>query len=508
MRARVAVPLLLTLVAFPVGLAIGVRLSSSDVGSRNQAVSGDVSAIDPGEAPARPLDRALRPAFAMEPGSQTALNPYGARLSQDSPRFTPVVAAAARLAPSVVSITVLATRSVSRRSRFDEFFGMVPRQLERQIQGMGSGFALDADGTIITNDHVVSGADSLVVTDVNGRLYSAEVIGTDPITDIAVLRVEPGAIPPAPIGTSSDLVVGEPAIALGNPFGFVLANAEATVTAGVVSGVGRDILDSREGKLSADMIQTDAAINPGNSGGPLVNAEGKVIGVNSAILSQSGGSEGIGFAIPIDRARRIASELLEYGLIRRPWVGVEPRTMESSVTRFSLTEVRRVAPGSPADAAGLEVGDVLLEVNGRPITSPLDWDVGLLDAGVGSSVDIRYRRGEDLLTARLSVEELPSEQAVRLEVVRGLELISVTPPIAVERRLEIETGALIVQLAPGASRVTGLREGDVIVGINRSPVETAEDAENLFRALAGGSRIFVTYYREGRYYNSWPFDIG
>lgn len=209
MRARVAVPLLLTLVAFPVGLAIGARLSSSDVGSRNQAVSGDVSAIDPGEAPARPLDRALRPAFAMEPGSQTALNPYGARLSQDSPRFTPVVAAAARLAPSVVSITVLATRSVSRRSRFDEFFGMVPRQLERQIQGMGSGFALDADGTIITNDHVVSGADSLVVTDVNGRLYSAEVIGTDPITDIAVLRVEPGAIPPAPIGTSSDLVVGE-----------------------------------------------------------------------------------------------------------------------------------------------------------------------------------------------------------------------------------------------------------------------------------------------------------
>ena len=508
MRARVAVPLLFTLVAFPAGLTLGIRLSANDDGGENHVVSPSRSSTDSGSAPSRSLDRAVRPALAAVSGSPTAPSPSGVNLQQAGPRFTPVVAAAARLAPSVVSITVLSTRQISRRSRFDEFFGMVPRQLERQIQGMGSGFALDPNGTIITNEHVVSGADSIIVTDVNGRLYSAEVVGTDPITDIAVLRVEPGAIPPAPIGTSSDLVVGEPAIALGNPFGFVLANAEATVTAGVVSGVGRDILDSREGKLSADMIQTDAAINPGNSGGPLVNAEGKVIGVNSAILSQSGGSEGIGFAIPIDRARRIAGELLEHGLIRRPWVGVEPRTMESSITRFSLTEVRRIAPGSPAADAGLEAGDVLLEVNGRPITSPLDWDVGLLDAGVGSSVDIRYRRGDDLYTARLDVQELPSEQAERLEVVRGLELISVTPPIAVERRLEVESGALIVQLAPGASRVTGLREGDVIVGINRSPVETAEDAENLFRGLAGGSRIFVTYYREGRYYNSWPFDIG
>ncbi len=508
MRARVAVPVLLTLVAFPTGLVLGLRPFSADRGDQEVGAHETLAAADPAAIPAGALERGVRPAFAAGTSVPTSAGQSDIRNSQDSPRFTPVVAAAARLAPSVVSITVLSTRQVARRSRFDEFFGMVPRQLERQIQGMGSGFALDENGTIITNEHVVSGADSLVVTDVNGRLYSAEVIGTDPITDIAVLRIEAGAIPPAPIGTSSDLVVGEPAIALGNPFGFVLANAEATVTAGVVSGVGRDILDSREGKLSADMIQTDAAINPGNSGGPLVNAEGRVIGVNSAILSQSGGSEGIGFAIPIDRARRIAGELLVHGEIRRPWVGVEPRTVESSVSRFSLTEVRRVAPGSPAADAGLEVGDVLLEVNGRPITSPLDWDVGLLDAGVGASIAVRYRRGDEVLTARLEVDELPSEQAERLEVVRGLQLISVTPQIAVERRLEVETGALIVQLSQAANRATGLREGDVIVGINRRPVETAEDAENLFRALAGGSRIFVTYYREGRYYNSWPFDIG
>ncbi|MEJ2482568.1 MAG: trypsin-like peptidase domain-containing protein, partial [Gemmatimonadota bacterium] len=477
----------------------------------------EVSGSADERAPARPA--AVTPAMAtgrvsMAGGSDTdrrnssRSDPASQEGSLPGPRYTPVVAATTRIAPSVVSITVLSTRQVARRSMFEEFFGTVPRRMERTVQGIGSGFAIDEDGTILTNEHVVSGADSLVVTDVHGKFFRAEVVGTDPITDIAVLKVEAGAIPPALLGTSSDLVVGEPAIALGNPFGFVLANAEATVTAGVISGVGRDILDSREGKLSADMIQTDAAINPGNSGGPLVNAEGAVIGVNSAILSQSGGSEGIGFAIPIDRARRIADELVRYGRIRRPWVGVESRTVESETTRFSLTEVRRVAPGSAADAAGLQVGDILLTVNDRPITSPLDWDVGLLDAGVGARVDVTYRRGDKILSARLAVEELPSEQAERLEVVRGLELITVTPDIAVERGLEVEKGALVARLSGAAGRVTGLREGDVIVGINRRPVESVEDAQGLFRALAGGSRIFVTYYRDGRYYSSWPFDIG
>ena len=154
------------------------------------------------------------------------------------------------------------------------------------------------------------------------------------------------------------------------------------------------------------------------------------------------------------------------------------------------------------------MGDLLLTVNDRPITSPLDWDVGLLDAGVGATVAVTYRREERILSARLEIEELPSEQAERLEVVRGLELITVTSQIAVERGLEVESGALVTRLSSAAGRVTGLREGDVLVGINRRPVESAEDAQGLFRALAGGSRIFVTYYRDGRYYSSWPFDIG
>lgn len=500
MRSRSAAVLVAGLVVFFAGLVLGTRVALR--------TSGPSEGDPPASVVPTALEaagRVVRPAQARAGERGTGEQAVG---PVDGPRATAVVEAAARVAPSVVSVNVLSTRVVSRQSLFDEFFGMVPRQFERRVPSLGSGFAIDDEGTILTNEHVVAGADSIVIADAAGHLHRGELVGSDPLTDIAVIRIDEGAVPAAPIGTSSDLMVGEPAVAIGNPFGFVLANSEATVTAGVVSGLGRDILGSDDGKLSADMIQTDAAINPGNSGGPLVNAEGRVIGVNSSILSKSGGSEGIGFAIPIDRAIRIARELSAYGRIRRPWVGIEPQTVETEASRFSVTEVRRVAPGSPAEQAGIRVGDRLVSVDGRPITSPLDWEVGLLDAGVGARIEVVYRRGDDERTSRLAVSELPSEQAERVEVVRGLELISVTPQIAVERRLEVESGALIVAISPAAARATGMREGDVIVGINRRRVESARDAEDLFRGLAAGGRIFVTYNRGGRYFNSWPFDIG
>jgi serine protease Do len=432
-------------------------------------------------------------------------------------------AAAKEAMPAVVSIKVEKTVNVGPLMQFGgeggfndpfspfgedflrKFFGgrLPQRQSpqKRYERGQGSGFIISKDGYILTNNHVVGDVDKITVELQDGRKFeNAKLIGTDPASEVALIKIEGKDFPVLPMGDSDKVEIGDWVVAIGNPFGL-----SETVTVGVISAVGRSNVHIA---AYEDFIQTDAAINPGNSGGPLVNAEGSVIGVNSAILSQSGGSEGIGFAIPIDRARRIAEELLQYGRIRRPWVGVESRTVESETTRFSLTEVRRVAPGSSADGAGLQVGDLLLSVNDRPITSPLDWDVGLLDAGVGGTVDVTYRRGERILTARLAIEELPSEQAERLEVVRGLELITVTPQIAVERGLEVEKGALVARLSNAAGRVTGLREGDVIVGINRRPVESVEDAQGLFRALAGGSRIFVTYYRDGRYYSSWPFDIG
>ncbi|MFQ5530545.1 MAG: trypsin-like peptidase domain-containing protein [Gemmatimonadota bacterium] len=470
-------------IAFPLGIAAGVAVavgSAADAG----ATTGDL------------------PTAATEAVQEVPAT---------SPRLTPIVAAARSVAPSVVSITVLRTvRRSGRRSLMEEFFGRIPRQLERQVQGLGSGFAIDDNGFVVTNEHVVSGADSIVVTDAQGRRLPAELVGADALTDIAVLKVEAGRVPPAPLGTSSDLMVGEPAIAIGNPLGYFVANGEATVTAGVISGVARDIRDDdNEGSLFADMIQTDAAINPGNSGGALVNAEGRVIGVNSSILSRSGGSEGLGFAIPIDRALRIAGELGDFGRIRRPWIGVDPEIVASDTSLFSSMRIRRVAPGSPAEAAGLETGDVLVEVNGRRIDSPLDLDVGLLDAGVGSRVQVRYQRAGRETETTLAIVELPSEQAARLEVLAGLQLVTVNAQIAIERRLpqEIESGALIVEISAENSRFSGLARNDVIVAINRQRIHTAEDADDLFRSFAGGSRIWATVVRDGRLMTTSSFYV-
>lgn len=470
-------------VAFPVGIAAGVALAFSSSGNTAQVSTNQ--------------------AVAATRTSQEVL--------ASSPRRTPIVAAAQRVGPSVVSITVLRTvRQSTRRNLMEEFFRSVPRQRQRTVQGLGSGFAIDDDGFVLTNEHVVSGADSIVVTDGQGRHLRAELVGADALTDIAVLKVEAGRIPPAPLGTSTDLMVGEPAIAIGNPLGYFLANGEATITAGVISGVSRDIRgDDNDGSLFADMIQTDAAINPGNSGGALVNAEGLVIGVNSSILSRSGGSEGLGFAIPIDRALRIAGELREFGRIRRPWIGVDPEIVASDTSLFSSTRIRRVAPDSPAGQARLQAGDVLVEIDGRPIDSPLDLEVGLLDAGVGSQVQLRYARAGREASTTLPVVELPSDQAPRIEVLTGLELVSITPEIAIERSLpaEIDGGALIVTISVENSQYSGLLRDDVIVAINRQRVRTAEDADDLFRSFGGGGRIWATIVRDGRMMNTSSFYV-
>ena len=210
-------------------------------------------------------------------------------------RRTPTVVAAHRVLPSVVSLRT--ERTVQTQDVLGRFFSRGGRS--RIEAGLGSGFAIDNEGTIVTNAHVVSGADRIEVVDAGGQRFEAQLVGSDELSDLAVLRIPPNRVPAAPLGTSSNLLIGEPAVALGNPSGNALRNTEATVTSGVVSGLGRDI-QSGSGRevLYADMIQTDASINPGNSGGPLANADGEVIGVNSSILSRSGGSEGLGFAIP------------------------------------------------------------------------------------------------------------------------------------------------------------------------------------------------------------------
>jgi serine protease Do len=480
--------------ALLVGMATGWALGHGRTGPEVSRVG------DPAPAASDSGHRGL--ALTSTPGAGTAdagpggapPAPSGRRAQSDTvtsdSRVTPTVLAVRRVLPSVVSVSVFRHQRLRARS-FLELFG--PSR-DRLVAGLGSGFAIDDQGTILTNDHVVQNADSVIIVDATGRTYDASVIGRDELTDLAVLRIAPGRIPPAPLGRSSDLMVGEPAIAIGNPYGSYLANSEATVTRGVISGVDRDIRSAGQREaLYADMIQTDASINPGNSGGPLVNIRGEVIGVNSSIFSSSGGSQGLGFAIPIDRAVRVAAELRDFGRIRRPWVGLDVASVASD-SFVSVATVRRVAPASPAARAGLAEGDIILSLDRKPVRGVLDWEIGLLDAGVGRRVSLHVQRGTRRFDSSVQIEELPSERAERVEALRGLRLVSVTPDIAIERDVAVDAGALIVEIDQSLARRTGMRENDVIVAINRREVRSAEEARDRLvdAAERGWVELFIS----------------
>lgn len=416
-----------------------------------------------------------------------------AQQSVDASRRTAIVQAAERVAPAVVSVNVVRRETVQPRTLWESFF--MPPGAARDVPGLGSGFIIDAQGRVLTNEHVVRGATELVVTLRDGRDLEATLVGSDEVTDLALLQLRDftGALPVAPLGTSSNLIIGEWVVAIGNPFGFMLANAEATVTAGVVSGVGRNIIpegNTSEGGWYLDMIQTDASINPGNSGGPLVNALGEVIGVNSSIISGSGGSVGLGFAIPIDRARRVARDLLQTGSVRRVWVGVQVEQHDPNRWgRSRQIRVARVTPGSPAATAGLQPGMIIVSVNGRPVSSPLDWEARLLDARVGDNLDVAVVQGGRQRQLRVGTRDLPSLAAERVRALDELELVTLTPAIRAERGLANEAGALIVRSSEAAQQI-GLREGDLIVQINRTSVKSAADAASLLRRLSG-TRVAV-----------------
>jgi serine protease Do len=313
--------------------------------------------------------------------------------SIDARRRTRITAATSEVAPSVVTVQ---TEVIEHRSQdpFSFFFGGGG---DRVLPGLGSGFIVRADGVIVTNAHVVNDADSISVALRDGTTYSAKLLGKDEINDIAVLKIPAQNLPVARLGDSDDLLIGEWVIAIGNPYGFLLGNPEPSVTVGVISGTGRNLVARSEGNATyVDMIQTDAPINPGNSGGPLVDAVGEVIGVNSSIYSPSGGSVGLGFAIPINRVKRVTEDLLLHGAIRRPWLGIKLRLPETQNPRRALRSgviVRSVVPGSPAAKAGLQPGDELLRSRNRVLRNPFDWEAERLDLRVGEKVPMVVRRG-------------------------------------------------------------------------------------------------------------------
>ncbi|MCC7196224.1 MAG: trypsin-like peptidase domain-containing protein [Gemmatimonadaceae bacterium] len=414
-------------------------------------------------------------------------------------RRTAITDASARVAPTVVTVQ---TEAVQKVVTYDFFFG--PQSREQTSSGIGSGFIIRADGVILTNAHVVAGATKISVAMRDGQTYQAKLLGADETNDLAVLQIPATKLPVATLGTSSDIIVGEWAIAIGNPFGFVLGNVEPSVTAGVISATGRNLTARSEGGgVYLDMIQTDASINPGNSGGPLVNALGEVIGVNSSIYSPNGGSVGLGFAIPIDRARRVAEDLIAHGRARQPWIGVridEPSTDPGN--RTGLTGgavVSQVIPDSPAAKAGIRRGDVIVKSRDRMVRNGFDWEAEQLDLRVGDEVPLVVRRDSRDMPLRVAVADRPEVTAPRVSVLRDLELVDVTPSIRAERNIQYRNGgALIVSVTPRVAEDLGLANGDVIYRVNTTSIRDAQQAKQVLESFSGRGRIRMYFERGGR----------
>ncbi len=342
-------------------------------------------------------------------------------------RHTALVRAVERVSPTVVSVNALERRVVSgvdprTQEFFRRFFPDFPTFQDQYIPRMGSGIVLDSKGFFLTNDHLVGRAENIWVTLPDRRVFECEVVGTDPNYDLAVIRVkEQGTevFQTAPLGDSDQLMVGEWALALGNPFGNFVGDPRPSVSVGVVSAVHRDVKITEGQAIYKDMIQTDASINPGNSGGPLVNADGEVVGINTFIFSQGGGSLGIGFAIPINTAMSVAEELILYGHVRGVWIGLAVQQISPVLAnQLGIADrqglvVWSLEAGSPAARAGIQLGDVIRAVNGTPVRDSNEARRTIFGARVGDTITFTVTRGKETLTIPVTLEPLPTERGDR-----------------------------------------------------------------------------------------------
>lgn len=419
--------------------------------------------------------------------------------------FAPLVK---RLKPAVVNIQVTQKPGeqagqpqqeipqVPPGSPFEEFFKdffdkrRQQNPHSRPLVSVGSGFVVDPDGLIVTNNHVIDGADEIRVFFSDGESLDAELVGTDPKTDVAVLRVKPAngtKLAAVAFGDSDTAEEGDWVIAIGNPLGL-----GGTVTAGIISARGRDI---RSGPYD-DFIQTDASINKGNSGGPLFNVNGEVIGINTAIFSQSGGSIGIGFSVPSNLAKPVVAQLVQFGRTKRGWLGVRIQTVTEELAEGLGLEKPRgalvagVTDSSPAGAAGIETGDVIIEFNGQPIDEMRQLPRIVAETGVGDSVPVKvWRKGEtktfsvtlgELEQAEKTLAAVSPEQTTEPVVstldALGLKLSPLTPEMREKFGLTRDAGAVITDVDPASSAAEkGLRPGDVIIEVNQEEVTNPGD---------------------------------
>ncbi|MCL4215992.1 MAG: trypsin-like peptidase domain-containing protein [Candidatus Hydrogenedentes bacterium] len=353
-------------------------------------------------------------------GSVLLLHTALAQEDVDRSRKNAITEAIERAAPAVVTVNVIVERSrAPRRGDMFDFFDFFysPEPIMRRVESVGSGFVFDPRGYILTNYHVFEGANVKSVTLSDGREIEVEITGVDTRTDIAVLRAKTADLPYLRLGDSDDMLTGEWAIAIGNPFNGFIKDPQPTVSVGVISANHRRLSPNigHGERLYQDMVQTDAAINPGNSGGPLVNARGEAIGVNTMIFSKGGGSEGLGFAIPINRARRVADEIIRFGRRRDPWPGFQVQDLHEVSDLFLQQQgiesrdgciVLTILRDSPAYAAGLRPGDIILAINDEAVNTTNDLDFAIWGRFVGDTIVLKInRKGQDA-TLRFEAEEL------------------------------------------------------------------------------------------------------
>jgi serine protease Do/serine protease DegQ len=403
--------------------------------------------------------------------------------------LAPLVEAAS---PAVVNIRV--SQTVSRRNPFGDdafrrFFGIPDSPGgQQQVASAGSGVIVDAErGYILTNHHVVGAADAIQISLIDGQILDAEIVGSDPATDIAVIKVDAEGLTDMPIGDSESARVGDFVIAIGNPFGL-----GHTVTSGIISALGRTGI-SRDGY--EDFIQTDASINPGNSGGALVNMKGELIGINSAIISRSGGNVGIGFAVPTEIASSIMSQILDFGEIRRGLLGVRIQTIDAEMAEALETNVTsgalitNIEPKSAAEEAGLEVGDIIIAVNDKKVegAAELRNSIGLLRSG--DDVEIQYVRDSKTRSTTAQLGQQRAVASTGADIHPGLAGARFAPAGTTS-----DGGVEVTEVEPDSPAAQrGLRAGDVITAVNRSLVRSLEDLV----AIAENNRILFLLVQRG-----------
>lgn len=413
---------------------------------------------------------------------------------------------AAKVLPSVVNISSMKT--VAQQSPFftDPFFreffgGGIPR--ERVQRALGSGVIVSPDGYIVTNNHVVGGADRVEVRLSDARVYTAAIVGTDPKSDVAIIKIDKTGLPAIRVGDSTKLRIGDFVLAVGNPFGL-----EQTVTMGIISALGRSGLGITDYE---NFIQTDAAINPGNSGGALVNMKGELIGINTAILSRTGGNVGIGFAIPVNLAMGIKRSIDKYGKVVRGWLGVTVQEITPELAQsLGLASVRGalindVAKGSPSEKAGLKRGDVIVGIDGQTVNNSASMRFLISEAMPGSTVRVRViRDGRErvipVVIGDLAAAQVPEHQILIKDnrFLEGATVADLSP--ATRETMEIDPkiqGVIVIDVANNSAAArTGLKPGDVILSINNRNTRNLDEFRKVVDAVKG-IKMSISIYREG-----------